>query len=143
MQHLSLSLGKTISYPPRQGLLPQVPLTTFIQVDIRIGTVRHAGVNPKARIPSLLLKMDFGEGFSELKQSSAQLCDNYCTSGNSGDVSTVRDQTQVSLLGMQILRVANVEGREAADNIFGVVLKDGKRIPLVLERAMPEGRFLL
>ncbi|USN49861.1 MAG: hypothetical protein H6731_06160 [Myxococcales bacterium] len=42
---------------------------------------------------------------------------------------------------IQILRAFNLFGLEYEDNILGVIV-DGVRIPLTLERARQNGRFL-
>ena len=47
----------------------------FLQVEIRTGTVLEAELNPKARVPSYRLRIDFGP--RGVKTSSAQITDNY------------------------------------------------------------------
>ncbi len=49
----------------------------FYSLDVRVGTVVKAELNLKARKPGFRLEVDFGPGFAELKQSSAQLVDLY------------------------------------------------------------------
>lgn len=231
-----------------QGSLPLVPTSIFDAVDIRIGTVTVAEENKKARIPSLRVEMAFGDEFKDLKQSSAQLRDNYLsqtepvhpqkaplvdkqiaaiinfpprsvgirsyfltlgvvslkgeTNGtvvviplqpvpNGAKVKLLNDnecsincprskevnpletfhvldirvgtvisveQKQIDFgelgifryskdydhlkEGVQVLRAFNLDDLERADNILGVVNEHGERIPVTLERPLPNGRFL-
>jgi len=47
----------------------------FRRVDLRVGTILSAALNPKAKIPALALKIDLGE--LGTRASSAQLTRNY------------------------------------------------------------------
>ena len=62
---------------PKQPKLTPVLSTLFSSLDIRICTGKSAILNTKAKIPSLKVVANFGEGFEDLKQCSAQLTDNY------------------------------------------------------------------
>lgn len=62
----------------------------FGKVEMRMGTVLEAELNPEARKPAYVMKIDFGE--LGIKTSSAQITENY----EAGD-----------LLGKQIVAVVN------------------------------------
>ena len=50
----------------------QITYNDFDKVDIRVGTVLSVKKNEKARKPSLVVKVDFGEEIG-IKKSSAQI----------------------------------------------------------------------
>ena len=50
----------------------QITYETFDKIDIRLGTVISVKKNEKARKPSLVIKVDFGEKIG-IKQTSAQI----------------------------------------------------------------------
>ena len=50
----------------------QITYETFDKIDIRLGTVISVKKNEKARKPSLVVRVDFGEAIG-IKQSSAQI----------------------------------------------------------------------
>ena len=54
----------------------QITYETFNKVDIRVGTVISVQKNEKARKPSLVVKVDFGDEIG-IKQSSAQITHYY------------------------------------------------------------------
>ena len=54
----------------------QISYDIFDKVDIRIGTVLSVKKNIKARKPSLIIEVDFGDEIG-IKQSSAQITDFY------------------------------------------------------------------
>ena len=54
----------------------QITYDTFDKVDIRVGTVISVQKNEKARKPSLVVKVDFGDEIG-IKQSSAQITHYY------------------------------------------------------------------
>ena len=54
----------------------QTTYDIFDKVDIRIGTVLSVKKNVKARKPSLVIEVDFGDEIG-IKQSSAQITDYY------------------------------------------------------------------
>ena len=52
-----------------------IPFDTFLQVDIRVGTIVSAEPFPEARKPAYKLLIDFGAAI-RLKKSSAQITEN-------------------------------------------------------------------
>ena len=71
----------------------------FLKIDMRVGTILEVTINQKARKPSYVLKIDFGEEIG-VKQSSAQIT-NY---------------SQNDLINKKIVAVCNFERK----NIAGV-----------------------
>jgi len=69
----------------------------FLKVDIRTGTVVEAALNPKARVPAYVLKVDFGE--LGVKTSSAQITENYQPD---------------ALVGKQVVAVVNFPAKRVA-----------------------------
>ena len=55
---------------------PQITYDQFEKIDIRLGTVLTVKKNEKARKPSLVVEVDFGEEIG-VKQSSAQITHYY------------------------------------------------------------------
>ena len=79
----------------------QITYETFDMIDIRLGTVISVKKNEKARKPSLVIKVDFGEKIG-IKQSSAQITHFY---------------NEENLIGKQVIGVCNFPEK----NIAGVV----------------------
>ena len=69
----------------------QITYDIFEKIDIRIGTVLSVKKNVKARKPSLIIEVDFGNEIG-IKQSSAQITDYY---------------NEESLKGKQVIGVCN------------------------------------
>ena len=69
----------------------QITYETFDKVDIRLGTVISVKKNEKARKPSLVVEVDFGDEIG-IKQSSAQITHYY---------------NEENLLGKQVIGVCN------------------------------------
>jgi len=87
----------------------------FKKIQIKLGTILEVKNNEKARKPSLVLKVDFGEGIG-IKQSSAQITHYY----NKG-----------SLIGKQVVGVCNFPTKNIAGVvsevlILGAIERDGK-----------------
>jgi tRNA-binding protein len=96
----------------------QITYDIFDKVDIRLGTVLSVKKNEKARKPSLVVEVDFGEEIG-IKQSSAQITHYY---------------TAENLIGKQVIGVCNF----AEKNIAGV-----KSQVLILGSVDEEGRVTL
>ncbi|MFN8523918.1 MAG: tRNA-binding protein [Chloroflexota bacterium] len=105
----------------------EVSVDTFFQVDIRVGRVVAAELNPKARKPAYRLELDFGP--LGRRTSSAQLTALY----EPGD-----------LVGRQVLAVVNfaprrVAGVESQVLVLGVADQQGDIVLLSVERETPLG----
>tara|TARA_Y100001954_G_scaffold212722_1_gene240642 strand:+ start:296 stop:637 length:342 start_codon:yes stop_codon:yes gene_type:complete len=97
----------------------QITYDIFDKVDIRLGTVLSVKKNEKARKPSLVVEVDFGEDIG-VKQSSAQITHYY-----SAD----------NLVGKQVIGVCNfpeknIAGVKSQVLILGSIDKEG-RVTLV------------
>ena len=84
----------------------------FLGVEIRTGTVVEAVLNPKARVPAYVLRIDFGPAGT--KTSSAQITTNY---------------EPQDLLGKQVVAVMNfapkrVAGVKSEVLVLGAVSED-------------------
>ena len=79
----------------------QITYDIFDKIDIRLGTVISVKKNEKARKPSLVIEVDFGEEIV-IKQSSAQITHFY---------------NEENLIGKQVIGVCNFPEK----NIAGVV----------------------
>ncbi len=79
----------------------QITYETFDKIDIRLGTVISVKKNDKARQPTLVVRVDFGETIG-IKQSSAQITHFY---------------NEENLIGKQVIGVCNFPEK----NIAGVV----------------------
>ncbi len=96
----------------------QITYDTFDKVDIRVGTVISVQKNEKARKPSLVVKVDFGDEIG-VKQSSAQITHYY---------------NEENLKGKQVIGVCNFPEK----NIAGIVSQ-----VLILGSIDKEGRVIL
>ena len=93
----------------------QITYDIFDKVDIRVGTVISVEKNEKARKPSLVVKVDFGDEIG-IKQSSAQITHYY---------------NAESLVGKQVIGVCNFPTKNIAGVVsevlvLGAIEKDGK-----------------
>ena len=93
----------------------QITYETFDKIDIRLGTVISVKKNEKARKPSLVIKVDFGEKIG-IKQSSAQITHFY---------------NEENLIGKQVVGICNFPEKNIAGIvsqvlILGSVDSDGK-----------------
>ena len=96
----------------------QITYDIFDKVDIRVGTVMSVEKNEKARKPSLVVKVDFGDEVG-IKQSSAQITHYY---------------NDENLIGKQVIGICNFEEK----NIAGVVSQ-----VLILGSIDKEGKVIL
>ena len=96
----------------------QITYDIFQKVDIRVGTVLAVKKNEKARKPSLVVEVDFGDEIG-IKQSSAQITHYY---------------NEKNLIGKQVIGVCNFEEK----NIAGVVSQ-----VLILGSIDKEGKVIL
>ena len=93
----------------------QISYDIFDKVDIRIGTVLSVKKNVKARKPSLIIEVDFGDEIG-IKQSSAQITDFY---------------NEENLKGKQVIGVCNfpeknIAGVKSQFLVLGAIEEDGK-----------------
>jgi len=93
----------------------QITYDIFDRVDIRVGTVLSVKKNEKAKKPSLVVEVDFGEQIG-VKQSSAQITHFY---------------NGQNLLGKQVIAVCNFSEKNIAGIvsqvlILGSIDKEGK-----------------
>ena len=96
----------------------EITYNDFDKIDIRIGTILSINKNEKARKPSLVLEVDFGE--IGVKKSSAQITHYY---------------NQENLIGKQVIGVCNfpeknIAGIKSQVLILGAIEEDGKVVLL-------------
>jgi tRNA-binding protein len=97
----------------------EITYNDFDRIDIRIGTILSINENEKARKPSLILEVDFGEEIG-IKKSSAQITHYY---------------NQENLIGKQVIGVCNfseknIAGVKSQVLILGAIEEDGKVVLL-------------
>ena len=97
----------------------QITYDTFNKVDIRVGTVISVQKNEKARKPSLVVKVDFGDEIG-IKQSSAQITHYY---------------NEENLKGKQVIGVCNfpeknIAGIKSQFLVLGALEENGKVVLL-------------
>ena len=97
----------------------QISYDIFDKVDIRIGTVLSVKKNVKARKPSLIIEVDFGDEIG-IKQSSAQITDFY---------------NEENLKGKQVIGACNfpeknIAGVKSQFLVLGALEEDGKVVLL-------------
>lgn len=100
---------------------------TFLEVDMRVGTVISAIRSPKARKPAYVLTIDFGP--LGIRKSSAQITDLY-------DIDDV--------IGTQIIAVVNFPPKQVATVmseclVLGSVANDGTVTLLRPDKAVSNG----
>ena len=93
----------------------EITYDVFNKVDIRLGTVISVKKNEKARKPSLVVEVDFGNEIG-VKQSSAQITHFY---------------NEKNLVGKQVIGVCNfpeknIAGIKSQVLILGSIDKEGK-----------------
>ena len=97
----------------------QITYNDFDKIDIRVGTVISVKKNEKARKPSLVIEVDFGQEIG-IKQSSAQITHYY---------------NEENLKGKQVVGICNFPEKHIAGIVSQVLLlgsidKEGKVILL-------------
>ena len=105
-----------------------IPFDTFLDVDMRAGTVVRAEPFPEARKPALKLWIDFGKDIGTRK-SSAQITDHY-----SAD----------DLVGRQVVAVVNFAPRQIGPFMsevltLGFADHDGAIVIVSPDRSVPDG----
>ena len=96
----------------------QITYDVFDKVDIRVGTVISVKKNEKARKPSLVVVVDFGDEIG-IKQSSAQITHYY---------------NEENLIGKQVIGICNFPEK----NIAGIISQ-----VLILGSIDQEGKVVL
>ena len=97
----------------------QITYDIFDKVDIRIGTVISVKKNEKARKPSLVIEVDFGNDIG-IKKSSAQITHFY---------------SEENLKGKQVVGICNfpeknIAGVKSQFLVLGAIEEDGKVVLL-------------
>ena len=97
----------------------QITYDIFDKVDIRIGTVISVKKNEKARKPSLVIEVDFGNEIG-VKESSAQITHFY---------------SEENLKGKQVIGICNfpeknIAGVKSQFLVLGAIKEDGKVVLL-------------
>ena len=106
----------------------QITYEIFDKIDIRLGTVISVKKNEKARKPSLVIEVDFGEEIG-IKQSSAQITHYY---------------NEENLKGKQVVGVCNfpeknIAGVKSQFLVLGAIEEDGKVVLLHSSQAAKNG----
>ena len=106
----------------------QITYDIFDKVVIRLGTVISVKKNEKARKPSLVIEVDFGEEIG-IKQSSAQITHYY---------------NEENLKGKQVVGVCNfpeknIAGVKSQFLVLGAIEEDGKVVLLHPSQAAKNG----
>ena len=106
----------------------QITYDIFDKVDIRIGTVISVKKNEKARKPSLVIEVDFGNEIG-VKQSSAQITHFY---------------SEENLKGKQVIGICNfpeknIAGVKSQFLVLGALEEDGKVVLLHPSRLTKNG----
>ena len=95
----------------------EITFEDYSKVEIKVGTILSVKKNEKARKPSLVLEVDFGEVIG-IRKSSAQITHYY---------------NEQNLIGKQVIGVCNFSEKNIAGVvsqalILGAIDKDGKVI---------------
>ena len=93
----------------------QITYDIFDKVDIRIGTVLSVKKNVKARKPSLIIEVDFGNEIG-IKQSSAQITHYY-------DADNLKGK---QVIGVCNFPEKNIAGIKSEFLVLGAIEEDGK-----------------
>ena len=93
----------------------QITYDIFDKVDIRIGTVLSVKKNVKARKPSLIIEVDFGNEIG-IKQSSAQITHYY----------NEESLKEKQVIGICNFPEKNIAGVKSEFLVLGAIEDDGK-----------------
>lgn len=127
-RHYGQTFNSIVTYIHAQTIsMAEITFDTFLQTDMRTGTILEAVVFENARKPAYQLTIDFGS--LGIKRSSAQITDHY---------------TPESLIGQQVIAVVNFPPKQIANFfseclVLGSVDADGKVVLLQPERKMDNG----
>ena len=97
----------------------EITYEDYNKIEIKVGTIISAKKNEKARKPSLIIEVDFGNEIG-IKQSSAQITDYY---------------NEENLKGKQVIGVCNfpeknIAGFKSQFLVLGALEEDGKVVLL-------------
>ena len=126
--HYGQTFNSIVTYIHAQTIsMAEITFDTFLQTDMRTGTILEAVVFENARKPAYQLTIDFGS--LGIKRSSAQITDHY---------------TPESLIGQQVIAVVNFPPKQIANFfseclVLGSVDADGKVVLLQPERKVENG----
>jgi len=127
-RHYGQTFNSIVTYIHAQTIsMAEITFDTFLQTDMRTGTILEAVVFENARKPAYQLTIDFGS--LGIKRSSAQITDHY---------------TPESLIGQQVIAVVNFPPKQIANFfseclVLGSVDADGKVVLLQPERKVENG----
>ncbi len=105
--------------------MTEISWSDFEKVEIRVGTVVIAQDFPKARNPSYILTVDFGDEIG-VKKSSAQITDLYSKEG---------------LVGRQVLGVVNFPPKQVGPIMSECLVLGFYRKDNFVVLAMPDGEI--
>jgi len=105
----------------------EIPIEDLQRVDLRVGTIRKAYPNAKARKPAYVLEIDFGE--LGPRTSSAQLVADY-------DVTELEGRQIVAAFNLPMRKVAGVRSEVL---VLAAVCADGRTRLLEPDSAVPDG----
>jgi len=97
----------------------EITYEDYNKIEIKVGTILSVSTNEKARKPSLVVEVDFGDK-TGVKKSSAQITHYY---------------NEQNLIGKQVIGVCNFPKKNIAGIVsevlvLGVIEKDGKVVLL-------------
>ena len=106
----------------------EISYEDYNKVEIKVGTVLSVSINKKARKPSLVVEVDFGEK-TGIKKSSAQITHYY---------------NEQNLVGKQVIGVCNfpeknIAGVKSQFLVLGALEEDGKVVLLHPSQATKNG----
>lgn len=105
----------------------EIKFSDFQKVDMRTGTIVEAEINPKARKPAYVMKIDFGS--LGIKISSAQLTENYKAEDLMG-------KQVVAVVNFPVKRIAGVKSEVL---VLGAMSDEEGIVLLQTERPVADG----